>query len=119
MKNSDFMFSDEKDFLSLREEGKLEFSETYSARSGYILDSLEVIWGLQIANMKGEYITDYKALNSTLHDFRTSWIDHYSTTLYSCDAQSEVTRHESQPILRWFKTLCTIGRERTTQWSMG
>ena len=50
MKQSDFLFTDEKemqDFLSLNEEGKSRFpTPTYAPRKGEILDSLVIAWGI-------------------------------------------------------------------------
>ena len=44
---------------------------------------------------------------NTLEEFTTSWIDKYSTTIYSMNTNSVICRYELQPIpdyLRWLKT---------------
>ena len=75
IKHSDSVFTDEdnlQNFLSLNEEGKLEFSpSTYTVQNGHILDCLVTVWNLD-EKFTGEYVNDHKALCNTLNHFTTS-----------------------------------------------
>lgn len=113
IKPCDFVFVDDEqlhNFLDLNEEGKMEFSPVkYAPSQNEILDTLHVVWKVD-KKFEGDYIKDYKALrNDTELDVRTSWIDKYTTSLYSYSVSEDVKcrRYEVQPIpdfLRWYKT---------------
>ena len=101
MKPSDHVFNDEKElqnFLSLNEEGKLDFSATtYSVQDGNIMECLVMVWNLD-PNFTGDYAKDHQAICNILKDFTTSWIDKYSTTIYPMNTNSVIRRYELQPI---------------------
>ena len=95
------MFNDEKElqnFLSLNEDSKLDFSPlTYSVQDGSIMDCLEMVWNIH-PNFTGDYVKDHQAICNTLKGFTTSWIDKYSTTIYSMNTNNVIRRYELQPV---------------------
>ena len=105
------MFVDDEqlhNFLDLNEEGKMQFSPAkYAPCQNEILDILHFVWKVD-KKFEGDYISDYEALrNGTKLDVRTSWIDKYTTYLYSVSEDITCRRYELQPIpdyLRWYKT---------------
>lgn len=100
-----FLFDDEdrlNTFLSLSEEGKGEFADTYKVKNGDLLTQLHVAWDVDL-HFEGRYQSDYRLISNELTVERTAWKDKYSTVLYS-PGNIHCRRRELQPIpdiIRW------------------
>ena len=111
VKPDDYVFSDEEQlqsFLSLSEDGKQHYSPAaYSVNKGEVLHSLHMFWDVN-EDFSSEYIKDHQTIQNELLDgIRTSWLDKYTTCLYTTEMERECRRFELQPLpdyLRWFKT---------------
>ena len=105
-----WVFLDEKEvqaFLTMNEEAKLTYSpSTYSVVQGSTPQTICFYWNLD-RQFEGQYIGDYKHINNLLFDDkRTSWLDQYTTSVYSI-GDVECKQYELQPVpdyLRWYKT---------------
>lgn len=108
IESKNYLFDDEdclSKFLSLSEESKQAFMDTYQVNSGELLTQLHVAWDVDF-DFKGNYRDDYSLINNDLVEERTAWKDKYSTILYSSSTIS-CRREEVQPlpdIPRWLKT---------------
>lgn len=108
LKCDKFLFNDEsklKTFLSLSEEGKTLFDETYSVNKCDLLTALHCTWGVDL-DFQQSYKHDYALLTNKLTDERTSWEDKYTTSLFS-PLPVPFARKEAQPLpdyLRWVDT---------------
>ena len=109
IKSKDYLFDDEdclSKFLSLSEQSKEAFMDTYQVKSGELLTQLHVAWDVDF-DFKGNYLSDYRLINNDLIEERTAWKDKYSTILYSPSSAITCCRGELQPvpdIPRWIKT---------------
>ena len=100
--DADYVFRDEetlKVFLSLSEQNKEEFEETYSPSfSSSILESIARNWNID-KNYSSSYVDDYEHLNNTLkQDERTSWIEKYRAVFYNSAECINFRRYEFQPV---------------------
>lgn len=102
--------SDDEDclskFLSLSEQSKEAFMDSYQVKSGELLTQLHVAWDVDF-EFKGNYLSDYRLINNDLIEERTAWKDKYSSILYSPSSTITCRRGELQPvpdIPRWIKT---------------
>ena len=109
--SKDYLLDDEdclNKFLSLSEQSKEAFMDTYQVKSGELLTQLHVAYGMWILTSNlGNYLGDYRLINNDLIEERTAWKDKYSSILYSPSSAITYHRGELQPvpdIPRWIKT---------------
>ncbi len=110
IKLEDYVFNDEPDlkaYLDLTEDKKaLCPSSKYQPIKNHVFYELVQIWGVD-ENFAGSYKDDYDMLRNKSTPVKTSWLDKYTTCVYSSDINSKVARCEKQPVpdyLRWFNT---------------
>ena len=111
VQKKDYVFDDEEKmdtFLSLTKENKKAFTNVYSPTKSYIVNDLQLFWGVK-QDYVGNYYHDYQLVRNEVHvgGNRTSWIDKYTTSIYN-PAKAEVdNRYEYQPLpdyIRWRAT---------------
>ena len=108
-----FILNDEADlitFLGKSECRKNEDVAQYEPIKNDLWKEVCVLWGLK-EDFVGSYSEDYQVLQNTLEEEgeRTSWMDHYSTTVFNPDLKSPMSRVSLtlQPIpdyVRWLNT---------------
>ena len=107
VKPEDYVFQDYQqlcDFLALSEENKSNCNLKYAPFPSWILQDISNAWELD-EKFTGSYAEDYKIItNKLVQTHRTSWIDKYTTAVYSPSLPGNELQLQPLPdYLRWSK----------------
>lgn len=106
IKQEQYLFDDEQSlhaFLSLSEQDKQEYTDSYQVKDRDLLNELHFTWGVD-PTFDGSYHNDYAIITNGLEK-TTAWKDKYTTTLFSPTAGLCCTK-QIQPLpdyLRWLR----------------
>lgn len=93
-------------FLNLTEDKKEEFPcEVYKPKHNELFEEMLLLWNVN-PNFEGCYMSDYKLLHNELEDKKTSWMDKYTTIIYSPNSNISSKRWKFQPLpdyMKWLK----------------